>query len=162
MPLKVLRNSMTELTPSQRRELRAAAHHLDPVVSIAGNGLTPAVLGEIERSLQAHELIKIKVHGAERDAREELMRAVCEATEAAPVQHIGTILVVWRKRRDDAETAAAPKAAKGGAGKPAATAKSARAFAAAARRTALMKAAADKKRLAARRTARKPGPLGSK
>lgn len=153
---------MTELTPAQRRELRAAAHHLNPVVSIAGNGLTPTVLDEIERSLQAHELIKIKVHGAERDAREALMSSVCEALDAAPVQHIGTILVVWRKRREE-DVAAAPKAAK--AAPRASTNKSASAFAAAARRAALMKAAADKKKAAtryARTTGRKPGPSGSR
>jgi putative YhbY family RNA-binding protein len=157
---------MPELTPAHRRELRAAAHHLSPVVSIAANGLTPAVLGEIERSLQAHELIKIKVHGTERPAREELLKAVCEAVEAAPVQHIGTILVVWRKRRDEAPAGAAVKGVKTAAvATPrAATNKSARAFAATARRTALIKAASDKKRLAARYTRgpRKAGPTSAK
>lgn len=156
---------MSELTPARRRELRASAHHLNPVVSIAGNGLTPAVLGEIDRSLQAHELIKIKVHGAERNAREELMKAVCDALGASPVQHIGTILVIWRERREEAEKPSA-KSANPAANTPGvARAKSARAFAAAARRTALIKAASDKKRLAAKRTrvyARKSGPAGEK
>ncbi|MDT3669870.1 MAG: YhbY family RNA-binding protein [Aromatoleum sp.] len=143
---------MSELPPARRRELRASAHHLNPVVSIAGNGLTPAVLGEIDRSLQAHELIKIKVHGAERDAREELMKAVCDALDAFAVQHIGTILVVWRERREEAEKSASAKSAAPAANVPGvAKAKSARAFAAAARRTALIKAASDKKRLAAKR-----------
>jgi len=157
---------MSELTPARRRELRASAHPLNPVVSIAGNGLTPAVLGEIDRSLQAHELIKIKVHGAERDAREELMKAVCDAVGASPVQHIGTILVVWRARREEAEKPALAKSAGPAANTPGvAKAKSARAFAAAARRTALIKAASDKKRLAAKRTrapARKTGSAGGK
>ena len=143
---------MSELTPARRRELRASAHHLNPVVSIAGSGLTPAVLGEIERSLQAHELIKIKVHGAERNIREELMGAVCAALGASPVQHIGTILVVWRERREEAETPKPAKSATSGPVPGVAKAKSARAFAAAARRTALIKAASDKKRLAAKRT----------
>ena len=58
---------MTELTPAQRRDLRARAHHLNPVVTIADNGLAPSVVAEIERSLQAHELIKVKVQGAERE-----------------------------------------------------------------------------------------------
>ncbi|HRP95220.1 MAG TPA: YhbY family RNA-binding protein [Rhodocyclaceae bacterium] len=141
---------MTELTPAQRRELRARAHHLNPVVSIAGNGLTPAVLAEIERSLQAHELIKIKVHGAERDAREALLASLCAALDAAPVQHIGTILVVWRERRDDESAGPADKGSKVSGDKRPSKAKSARAFAATARRSALAQAAADKKRLAAR------------
>ncbi|MBI1906322.1 MAG: YhbY family RNA-binding protein [Rhodocyclales bacterium] len=138
---------MTELTPAQRREMRATAHHLQPVVTIAGNGLTPPVVEEIERSLQAHELIKIKVHGAERDQREELMTEVCAALGATPVQHIGTILVVWRKRREEEQTRVpAQKADRLVGDKRPSKTKSARAFSAAARRTALVQAAAAKKR----------------
>ena len=92
---------MTELTPAQRRDLRARAHHLNPVVTIAGNGLAPTVIAEIERSLQAHELIKVKVQGAEREQRDTLMQELCAALDAAPVQHIGNILVVWRQRREE-------------------------------------------------------------
>ncbi|MDX5363121.1 MAG: YhbY family RNA-binding protein [Pseudazoarcus pumilus] len=147
---------MIELTPAQRREFRAAAHHLNPVVTIAGNGLTPAVMGEIDRSLQAHELIKIKVQGAERDARDALMLDLCAQLEAAPVQHIGNILIVWRQRREETVSKTAAKAEPRGNKRPS-VAKSARAFAANARRTALMQAAAEKKRLAARRSPRKPG-----
>ncbi|WP_407280039.1 YhbY family RNA-binding protein [Aromatoleum evansii] len=155
---------MIDLSPARRRELRAAAHHLNPVVSVAGNGLTATVLGEIDRSLQAHELIKIKVHGTERSDRDALMQAICTELGAAPVQHIGTILIVWRERREEQATAA-PKLASTGNVPGAAKAKSARAFAAAARRTALIKAAADKKRLAEKRTrkiVRKTGPLGGR
>lgn len=156
---------MSELTAARRRELRANAHHLNPVVSIAGNGLTPTVIGEIDRSLQAHELIKIKVHGAERPVREQLMHDVCEALGASPVQHIGTILVVWRERRDESDDSAPAKAGPAANTPRLARAKSARAFAAAARRTALIKAASDKKRLAAKRLrdpARRRGPAGDK
>ncbi|NMG43471.1 ribosome assembly RNA-binding protein YhbY [Aromatoleum toluvorans] len=155
---------MIELSPARRRELRAAAHHLNPVVSVAGNGLTSTVLGEIDRSLQAHELIKIKVYGTERGDRDTLMQTICDTLGASAVQHIGTILVVWRERREEETATAAPKAATSNSPR-AATAKSARAFAAAARRTALIKAAADKRRLAEKRTrspSRKPGPRGGK
>ena len=140
---------MIDLSPARRRELRAAAHHLHPVVTIAGNGLTAAVLGEIDRSLQAHELIKVKVQGADRDAREALLAALCLELSAAPVQHIGNTLVVWRDRRED-EAAAKTDAAPARAIKVA-TAKSAAAFAAAARRAALIKASADKRRVADKR-----------
>jgi putative YhbY family RNA-binding protein len=127
--------------------MRATAHHLQPVVTIAGNGLTPTVVEEIERSLQAHELIKIKVHGAERDQREELLTQVCAALDAAPVQHIGTILVVWRKRREDEKPRnPTPRADRPVGDKRPSKTKSARAFSAAARRTALVQAAAAKKR----------------
>lgn len=147
---------MIELTPAQRREFRAAAHHLNPVVTIAGNGLTPAVMGEIDRSLQAHELIKVKVQGTEREARDVLMQELCAQLEAAPVQHIGNILVVWRPRREEsAGKTTAAKTEPRGSKRPS-VAKSARAFAATARRTALIQAAAEKKRLATRRSPRKP------
>ncbi|MBP6500197.1 MAG: ribosome assembly RNA-binding protein YhbY [Thauera sp.] len=143
---------MTELTPAQRRDLRARAHHLNPVVTIGDNGLAPTVVAEIERSLQAHELIKVKVQGAEREQRDALMQELCAALDAAPVQHIGNILVVWRQRREEDKPAAAAEK------KPAraATAKSAAAFAAAARRAALAKASAESRRS----PARSPAPRG--
>ena len=146
---------MTELTPAQRRDLRARAHHLNPVVTIGDNGLAPTVVAEIERSLQAHELIKVKVQGAEREQRDALMQELCAALDAAPVQHIGNILVVWRERREEDKPAAAleKKAVR------AATAKSASAFAAAARRAALAKASAESRRSPARSPApRSRGP----
>lgn len=140
---------MTELTPAQCRDLRARAHHLNPVVTIAGNGLAPNVVAEIERSLQAHELIKIKVQGTEREQRDALMEELCAALDASPVQHIGNILIVWRARRETEKPAPATesKPARG-----AATAKSAAAFAAAARRAALAKASAESRRTPAPRS----------
>ena len=100
---------IVELTPIQRRALRAAAHSLNPVVAIAQQGLSPTVLAEIDRSLAAHELIKIRVYGEERDLREALLKEVCETLNAAPVQHIGNILVIWRKKPDEeAKPAAKP------------------------------------------------------
>lgn len=136
---------MIEISPAQRRELRASAHQLNPVVSIAGNGLTPAVMQEIERSLQAHELIKIKVHGVERSDRDILMHEVCNALEAAPVQHIGTILVVWRRRREEERASSSAPARLNGDKRPS-KAQSARVFAANARRSALMHEAAERRR----------------
>ena len=148
---------MTELTPAQRRDLRARAHHLNPVVTIGDNGLAPTVVAEIERSLQAHELIKVKVQGAEREQRDALMQELCAALDAAPVQHIGNILVVWRQRREEDKPAAAAekKSAR------AATAKSAAAFAAAARRAALAKASAESRRSPARSPAPRERGTGS-
>jgi RNA-binding protein len=84
------------LTTSERRQLRADAHHLDPVVHVGGDGLTPAVLKEAEAALNAHGLIKVRVFSDTREEREALLAALSEALSAAPVQHIGKLLVLWR------------------------------------------------------------------
>jgi RNA-binding protein len=87
-----------ELTPVARQMLKGRAHRLDPVVVIGANGLTPAVLAEVDRALNAHELIKIRVTSGDGDARERLLGEICAATDASPVQHIGKVLVVYRER----------------------------------------------------------------
>ncbi|QKV56325.1 MAG: YhbY family RNA-binding protein [Dechloromonas sp.] len=85
---------MLQLNSTQRRELRARAHSLNPVVSIAENGLTKAVLAEIDVNLQAHELIKIRVYGDSREDRTAYLEQICAELGAAPVQQIGKLLVV--------------------------------------------------------------------
>lgn len=90
--------STTDITSGQRRSLRALAHPLKPVVSISQKGLSETVLAEIERCLAAHELIKIRIYGHEREQRETLLAEVCGALNAAPVQHIGNLLVIWREK----------------------------------------------------------------
>jgi RNA-binding protein len=87
---------MNALTPGQRRELRAKAHHLHPVVIVGHHGLTPAVLHEIDVNLLAHELIKIRVFSEDREQREVMLERICAALDAASVQHIGKLLVLWR------------------------------------------------------------------
>lgn len=101
---------MNQLSPARRRELKAQAHHLNPVVSVAGNGLTDNVLKEIDLALKAHELIKIRVYGAEKAQRAALIDAICAASAAAPVQHIGNILVVWRQNPEPPPSKATPPA----------------------------------------------------
>ncbi len=87
---------MRTLSPSERRALRAKAHALHPVVIVGHHGLTPTVMNEIDVSLRAHELIKIRVGNDERAAREEALARICAELDAAPVQHLGKMLVVWR------------------------------------------------------------------
>lgn len=91
-----------QLSPTQRRALRAAAHHLNPVVSISQKGLTPSVLAEIDRCLTAHELIKLRLYGIERGIRAALFAEICTALKCAEVQHIGNLLVLWRENPKDA------------------------------------------------------------
>lgn len=85
-----------QLTPVQRKEHRAAAHHLDPVVLIGGDGLTSAVLKETDAALKAHGLIKVRVFSDDRDERTALFDRLADELNAAPIQHIGKLLVLWR------------------------------------------------------------------
>ena len=110
---------MITLTPVQRRELRARAHALHPVVAIGHAGLSPAVLHEIDVALAAHELIKVRVHSDDRDEREAHLAGICEALEAAPVQHLGKLLILWRPAPEP-EPKAKPAAKRGKPAKPAA------------------------------------------
>lgn len=87
---------MNPLSPTQRRELRAKAHHLEPVVIVGHHGLTPPVLHEIDLALLAHDLVKVRVLGDDRDAREAMLAQACEALDCAPVQRVGKIFVLWR------------------------------------------------------------------
>jgi putative YhbY family RNA-binding protein len=87
---------MRTLTPAARRAFRAKAHPLHPFVTIGHHGLTAAVLHEIDVSLLAHELIKIRVGSDDRSEREALLARICTELDAAPVQHLGKILTVWR------------------------------------------------------------------
>jgi putative RNA-binding protein, yhbY family len=81
--------------------LRARAHHLNPVVMVGQHGLTEAVIRETETALRAHELIKVRVLGDERDERLLIGDELCAATGAQLVQHIGKLLVLYRERSDD-------------------------------------------------------------
>ncbi len=85
-----------QLTSSQRKEKRADAHHLDPAVMIGSAGLTPAVRQEVDAALQAHGLIKVRVALDDRLAREAVLTALAEELDAAPIQHIGKLVVLWR------------------------------------------------------------------
>ena len=89
---------MAGLSPIERKKLKARAHALDPIIHLGGNGLTEAVIAEIGRALAAHELIKVRAGGMERDAREAALAEICARLEAQPVQHIGKVLVLYRQK----------------------------------------------------------------
>lgn len=91
-----------QLTPAQRKEHRAAAHHLNPVVMIGGDGLTPAVVKEVDAALTAHELIKVRVFSDQRNERDAMLIQLANEVGAAPIQHIGKLLVLWRPAPDKA------------------------------------------------------------
>ncbi|GAB3399737.1 ribosome assembly RNA-binding protein YhbY [Massilia agilis] len=91
---------MLTLTPAERSALRAEAHGLNPVVMIGEAGLTPAVMKEIAKSLDAHGLIKVRVFGDDREERIAIYEQICAELDAAPVQHIGKLLVLYRPKKE--------------------------------------------------------------
>lgn len=90
-----------ELTTKQQQDLKAKAHHLKPVVMIGDKGLTENVLAEIDIALTSHELIKVKINGADRDDRSAMANEIAEKSEACLVQVIGRTLILYRKNLDN-------------------------------------------------------------
>jgi RNA-binding protein len=87
-----------QLSVAERKAHRAEAHHLDPVVMVGNEGLTPAVKKETDAALNAHGLIKVRVLGDDREEREAIFQQLCDDLNAAPIQHIGKLLVLWRPK----------------------------------------------------------------
>ena len=85
-----------DITSQERAALRARAHPLRPVVLVGDKGLTESVIAEIDRNLTAHELIKVKVGGAERDERDAMLDQLCDQLSCAPVHHLGKTLILFR------------------------------------------------------------------
>lgn len=101
-----------ELSPVERQYLRGLAHGLNPVVMIGNNGVTDAVIREIAVNLDAHELIKIRVLGDDRELRQQYLERICDELSAAPVQHLGKLLIIYRASSTDKPRITLPKAKK--------------------------------------------------
>ena len=84
------------LKAAQKKNLRAQAHHLKPVVTVADKGLSETVVAEIERALNDHELIKVKLRG-ERDVRKAWAQSIAAQCQAELVQSIGQVACFYRK-----------------------------------------------------------------
>jgi len=126
--------SAIQLTPAERKAKRSDAHHLSPVVMIGAEGLTPAIVKETDAALKSHGLIKVRVFSDDRAAREAMLTRLSEELNAAPVQHIGKLLVLWRPmppkekaeesnegRRPGPRVVKVVKYAKNGTGRPSIT-----------------------------------------
>ena len=87
---------MTNLSTKQKQFLKGLAHHLSPVVMLGSNGLTEGVLAEIDNALNHHELIKVKIAGADRETKQLIIDAIVRETQSSNVQTIGHILVLYR------------------------------------------------------------------
>jgi RNA-binding protein len=85
-----------QLSSAERKDKRAEAHHLEPVVMIGNAGSTPAVVREVDAALHAHGLVKVRVAIDDRAARETVFLALADELGAAPIQHIGKLVVLWR------------------------------------------------------------------
>jgi putative YhbY family RNA-binding protein len=93
-----------QLTIAERKVHRAEAHHLSPVVMIGNSGLTAAVFKEADAALNAHGLIKIRILGDDRAAREAMYLQLADQLNAAPIQHIGKLIVLWRPQPEKVKT----------------------------------------------------------
>lgn len=87
--------------PVQLRELKEQSQHLKPVVIMGQNGLSDAVIQEIERALNDHELIKIRLDGDESELRAEIIKNICQTTKAVLVQIIGHVVTIYRKNLEE-------------------------------------------------------------
>ena len=86
------------LSAAEKKQLKARAHKLEPVVMVGTKGITDEVVKEVALALKAHELIKVRAAGLERGAREVALQTLCERTGADAVQAIGKVFVMYRKR----------------------------------------------------------------
>ncbi|MFT6968833.1 MAG: RNA-binding protein, partial [Cellvibrionaceae bacterium] len=94
-PLRIKRFIMS-LSNEQKKRYRSIGHGLNPVVTIAANGISANVLAEIDRALNDHELIKIKLVIEDKDSRKKVISSIIEAMNASVVQEIGKVVVLLR------------------------------------------------------------------
>ncbi len=92
---------MTYITTTQKRQLRGSAHSLKPVVILGDKGLTDNVLEEINRALDDHELIKIRINAADKAQRQQITQDICEKTQAQLIHTIGHIIAIYRENTDE-------------------------------------------------------------
>ena len=88
------------LTSSQTRFLRGQAHDLKAMLQVGGKGISDALVAEVDAALEHHELIKVKVAGEDREARDAMIGALADRVGAALVQRIGHTAVLYRPSKD--------------------------------------------------------------
>ena len=94
---------MNPVAEKLKRELKAKAHHLNPVVTIGDKGLSKPVLKELNLALNAHHLIKVRIHSDDRNERNAIMSEIAKSLDATPINHNGKVLVIYRKNEEKAE-----------------------------------------------------------
>ncbi len=88
------------MTKNGKQNLKAQAHHLNPVVIIGSKGLTSAVVDETDIALDAHELIKVKINGVDKNERLSIATSLCDSLKADFIQLIGNIAILYREREE--------------------------------------------------------------
>lgn len=89
------------LSPRERQAFKAKAHSLKPVIIVGANGISDALIAEAEHAITAHELIKIKIAGAERDERKAMAEQLAQRLNAEFIQLLGNIVTLYRENLDD-------------------------------------------------------------
>lgn len=100
---------MLEITLAHRLSLRSLAHTINPTVIVSKKGLSENIIKELDQRLRNHELIKIRVLIDDRGTREVLFTEICESLMAAPIQHIGKILIIYRLKPEETKNLAKNK-----------------------------------------------------
>ncbi|MEH6516084.1 MAG: ribosome assembly RNA-binding protein YhbY [Halioglobus sp.] len=91
---------MSKTNNQAKRQMRAIGHKLKPVVTVAGKGLSDTVIGEIDRALSDHELIKIKLAVGGKEERTQVSEELCKRTKAEIVHSIGSMILVLRRTKN--------------------------------------------------------------
>jgi RNA-binding protein len=84
------------LSEHQKRHLRGLGHHLKPLIIIGDKGLSESLMAEFESTLDHHELIKVRVRTGDRDARDAIIRKLCEDSSSQLIQRIGSVALLYR------------------------------------------------------------------
>ncbi len=87
------------ISADRKKNLRTIGHKLNPIVTIAGNGLSEGVLQELNRALDDHELIKVKLAIAEREDRKELVAELVTLPNVELIQEIGKVVLLYRPNK---------------------------------------------------------------
>lgn len=90
----------TDLSETSRRQLKRLAHHRKPLVQVGAAGLSAALIAEIDHALTHHELIKVKLGGADRRGRDAMAQAIAERTRSWLIQRIGGIGTFYRENTE--------------------------------------------------------------
>lgn len=88
------------ISSAQKKHFRKIAHQLKPVVLIGDKGLSPAILKEVDRALEDHELIKVKVSGADRTEKSEMSLSICRKSQAQLIQSVGNVILLYRAAKN--------------------------------------------------------------